>query len=100
MTGLPMLRTFLDHRKTSAGRAAFALFLASYLTGDYAAAAVHAAAITNQGYPLGSLARTLAADALGDRRSARAEFERLVAFNAAWREQPRTNWRSSCRRQQ
>jgi len=88
-TGLPMLRSFLDHRKISAGRAAFALFLASYFTGDDAAASVHAAAITNQGYPLGSLARALAAQRLGDTARARGEFEHLAAFSATWRDQPR-----------
>jgi tetratricopeptide (TPR) repeat protein len=87
--GLPMLQTFMEHRKGSSGRAVFALFLGNYLLGDYKAAKFYAHQVTSEGYPLVLLARTLAAQARGDQAKARTAYKRLTDFDAAWSEDPR-----------
>jgi TolB-like protein len=67
----------------------FYLFLGSYLRDDAAAAAFHAGQLTSDTFPLGLLARALVAGAAGEHDAARAAHDRLVAFNPAWRDDPR-----------
>jgi hypothetical protein len=67
----------------------FYLFLGSYLRDDTAAAAFHAGQLTSDTFPLGLLARALVAGVAGERDVARAALGRLVAFNPAWRDDPR-----------
>jgi TolB-like protein len=67
----------------------FYLFLGSYLKGDMAAAAHHAALSTTESFPLGLVARALVAAADGNREAARKSYDELVALRAAWRDKPR-----------
>jgi tetratricopeptide (TPR) repeat protein len=67
----------------------FYLFLGSYLRDDAEAAAFHAGQLTSDTFPLGLLARALVAGAAGEHDAARAALDRLVAFNPAWRDDPR-----------
>jgi len=86
--GLATLRSYVQFRVVTPGRLGFALFLGNHLTGNRSAAAFFAGQITNPTYPLGVLARTLAARAEGDAARARNEFARLVELNPAWRSDP------------
>lgn len=63
----------------------FYLFLGSYLRGDLQQAAYQASQITSDTYPLGWLARALAAHASNDAERARLALQRLAALRAAWR---------------
>jgi hypothetical protein len=62
----------------------FYLFLGHYLAGDLPAAAQNAGQITNDAYPLGLLARALAAAANGEHDKAIGALARLVALRPAW----------------
>jgi tetratricopeptide (TPR) repeat protein len=63
----------------------FYLFLGHYLQGDLPAAAQNASQIVGDAYPLGLLARALAAAANGERDKALDALARLVAVRPAWR---------------
>jgi len=67
----------------------FYLFLAHYLQGELPEATQNANQITSDVYPLGLLARGLAAAANGDRGKARDALDRLVALRPAWRDHTR-----------
>ena len=67
----------------------FFLFLGEYLRGDITSAIFHADQITNDSFPLGLLARALAAAAKADSEAATRALSRLVALNPAWRDDTR-----------
>jgi TolB-like protein len=67
----------------------FYLFLGLYMTGDMPGAAAQAAQLTGVTYPLGVVARILAAQATGDRDKARSLIDALVAAQPGWRDDPR-----------
>jgi TolB-like protein len=67
----------------------FFLFLGEYLRGDMTSAIFHADQITNDAFPLGLIARALAAAARGDSEAATRALSRLVALNPAWRDDTR-----------
>jgi TolB-like protein len=67
----------------------FYLFLGHYLQGDLPEATQNANQITGDIFPLGLLARALAAAANRDRVKARDTLARLVALRPAWREDTR-----------
>jgi TolB-like protein len=62
----------------------FYMFLGSYLRGDLANTIHHANQITNEDYPLGLVARALAAARAGDRERAARSLQRLVVVAPAW----------------
>jgi TolB-like protein len=63
----------------------FYLFLGHYLEGDLPAATQNANQMTNDAFPLGLLARALAAAANGEHDKALDALARLVALRPAWR---------------
>jgi tetratricopeptide (TPR) repeat protein len=63
----------------------FYLFLGEYLAGDLAAAAFNAGQITADDYPLGLVARAIAASRSGHAEEAHRAIERLIALAPAWR---------------
>jgi TolB-like protein/Tfp pilus assembly protein PilF len=67
----------------------FYLFLSLYLKGEMAEAAYEASQLTSNNYPLGLVARALAAAQIGDRDKALQLLERLVVVQPAWRDNPR-----------
>jgi TolB-like protein len=67
----------------------FFLFLGEYMRGDVSSAIFHADQITNDSFQLGLIARALAAVAKGDSDAATRALSRLVALNAAWRDDTR-----------
>ncbi len=62
----------------------FYMFLGSYLRGDLTNMVHHATQITSEDYPLGLVARALAAAAAGDRERASRSIERLKTVSPAW----------------
>jgi TolB-like protein len=87
--GMDMLTRAGDEAGVRPAVDQFFLFLGSYLRGDMAAAAFHAGQLTSDTFQLGLLARALVARAAGERASARAAHDRLVALNPQWRDDPR-----------
>jgi len=87
--GMDMLMRAGDEAGVRPAVDQFFLFLGSYLRGDKAAAAFHAAQLTRDTFQLGLLARALAAGAAGEREGARAALGRLFALNREWRDHPR-----------
>jgi thioredoxin-like negative regulator of GroEL len=81
----------LDHLPGDAGgvrqtRLEFALFLAAYLKGDIATAAIYADRLSsNKSFSLGHMARLLVAHKRGDKTLAHQAYERLVELAPAWR---------------
>ena len=71
----------------------FYLFLGHYLQGELPEATQNANQITGGAFPLGLLARALAAAANGDRDKARDALARLVALRPAWRDDTRSELR-------
>ena len=67
----------------------FYLFLGHYLEGDLAEATQYANQLTNDAFPLGLLARALAASANGEHDKALDALARLVALRPAWRSDTR-----------
>jgi tetratricopeptide (TPR) repeat protein len=63
----------------------FYLFLGCYLDGDMKEAAFHAEQITADDYPLGLVARAIAANATSNKDEARRLMARLTEANPAWR---------------
>jgi tetratricopeptide (TPR) repeat protein len=88
-TGVALIERFLDNRKAGSSRGDFALFLAAYLAGNDNVASFHAGQITNSRFPLGVLARALAAARGGDHADASRELDHLFALNAGWRDDTR-----------
>lgn len=66
----------------------FYLFVAAYLSSDRRLAAMHAAQIMPDRFPLGLAARALVALQGGKIESARDYFERLAAVQPGWRDDP------------
>ena len=87
--GAALIERFLDNRKAGSSRGDFALFLAAYLAGNDKVASFHASQITNSRFPLGVLARALAAERGGDHVGANRELDHLFALNAGWRDDTR-----------
>jgi hypothetical protein len=67
----------------------FCLFLGSYLRGDLTEADHQADQIAGEAFPLGLIARALAAAAAGEGERARQALARLVALLPGWRDDPR-----------
>ncbi len=67
----------------------FYLFLGEYLTGDLKQASFHAEQITTDSYPLGLVARAIAARRSGHPDEARRAIEQLIAVQPAWRNDAR-----------
>jgi tetratricopeptide (TPR) repeat protein len=67
----------------------FYLFLGEYLAGDLKQATFHAGQITADDYPLGLVARTIAARHGGQSDEARRAIDRLIAVQPAWRHEAR-----------
>ncbi|HEY3793093.1 MAG TPA: hypothetical protein VGM09_14765 [Bradyrhizobium sp.] len=67
----------------------FFLFLGEYMRGDVTSAIFHADQITNDSFPLGLIARALAAVARADSEGATRALSRLIALNPAWRDDTR-----------
>jgi TolB-like protein len=67
----------------------FYLFLGHYLEGDLPEATQNANQLTNDAFPLGLLARALAASANGEHDRALDALARLVALRPAWRSDTR-----------
>ena len=61
------------------------LFLGNYLAGDIQQAAFHAGQITTDDYPLGLVARAIAANRCGHGDEAHRLIDRLVDLRPAWR---------------
>lgn len=87
--GVALVERFLDNRQARSSRGDFALFLAAYLDGNDKVASFHAGQITNSRFPLGLLARALAAERDGEHARANRELDHLFALNAGWRDDPR-----------
>ena len=60
-------------------------FLGNYLAGDIREAAFQAGQITAEDYPLGLVARAIAANRTGNADQARRAIERLIEVQPAWR---------------
>src|SRR6202035_280120 len=67
----------------------FYLFLGEYLAGDLKQASVHAEQTTTDSYPLGLVARAIAARRSGHADEARRAIEQLIAVQPAWRNDAR-----------
>ena len=67
----------------------FYLFLGNYLTGDMKEAAFQAEQITADDYPLGLVAKAIAARAAGNKELARRTVQRLLGVQPAWRDDAR-----------
>jgi hypothetical protein len=67
----------------------FYLFLGNYLAGDLKEAAFQAGQITADDYPLGLVARAVAANRAGNPDQARRAVERLIEVQPAWRNDAR-----------
>jgi hypothetical protein len=87
--GVALVERFLDNRQARSSRGDFALFLAAYLDGNDKVASYHAGQITNSRFPLGLLARALAAERDGEHARASRELDHLFALKAGWRDDPR-----------
>ena len=82
--GMQMLRRANDFGTVRPSWHHFYMFLGSYLSGDLINAVYEATQITNADYPLGLMARVLAANMAGDRERAASEIKRLTALGADW----------------
>lgn len=65
------------------------IYLGAYLTGDKEVAERHGPFLKNDQFPLGLVARVVAAGLKGDHAAAHEAVAQLVAINPAWRENPR-----------
>jgi len=83
--GLEVLARAADEGTVRPSWYRFYLFLGHYLQNDAAGASLHAAQVPLDSYPLGLLARALAAILNGNTPQARAAFEQLAAVRPAWR---------------
>jgi TolB-like protein len=67
----------------------FYLFLGNYLTGDMKEAAFQAEQITADDYPLGLVAKAIAARSAGNKDLARRTVQHLLGIQPAWRDDAR-----------
>jgi tetratricopeptide (TPR) repeat protein len=87
--GMAMLRHAGDAGGIRPSWHHFYLFLGSYLGGDMKEAGFQADQITTDDYPLGLVARAIAANAAGNEEQARRAINRLVELQPAWRDDAR-----------
>ena len=87
--GMEMLNRAAEEGAVRASWYHFYLFLGSYLKGDIATAARHAALGNTESFPPGLVAKALVAASDGNREAARKSYDELVALRAAWRDKPR-----------
>jgi len=83
--GLPMVRRAAGTSSVLPSWHHYYLFLGNYLTGDLKDAAFHAEQITADDYPLGLVARAIAAKRTGHPDQARRAVDRLLEIQPAWR---------------
>jgi tetratricopeptide (TPR) repeat protein len=88
--GMAMLRRAGENGGVRPSWQNFYLFLGSYLGGDMKEAAFHAEQIIADDYPLGLVARAIAANTSGNKDQARRLLARLIDLNPAWRTDPRS----------
>ncbi|MBV8835844.1 MAG: hypothetical protein JO000_04850, partial [Alphaproteobacteria bacterium] len=87
--GLEVLGRAADEGSVRPSWYRFYLFLGHYLQKDVARASDYAAQVPPDAYPIGPLARTLAAILSEDAQRARSAFEALSVMRPAWRSQAR-----------
>src|SRR5581483_10046104 len=87
--GLAVLGRAADEGTVRPSWYRFYLFLGHYLQNDAAGASLHAGQIPVDSYPLGPLARALAAISNRNIPQARAAWEQLAAVRPAWRSHAR-----------
>ena len=82
--GMEMLRRANEFGTVRPSWQHFYMFLGSYLSGDLVNTVYEATQLTNADYPLGIMARALAANMAGDRERAAIEIKKLMALGADW----------------
>ncbi|HKC33914.1 MAG TPA: hypothetical protein VKC16_10660, partial [Xanthobacteraceae bacterium] len=87
--GMAMLRRSADSGSIHPSWHHFYLFLGNYLTGDMKEAAFQAEQITADDYPLGLVAKAIAARSAGNKDLARQTVQHLLEIQPAWRDQAR-----------
>ena len=87
--GMTMLRRAGDNGQVRQPLHHFFMFLGHYLGGDMQAAAFEAGQITEDGFPLGLVARAIAAFAAGKADQANRAISQLIAVQPGWRTDPR-----------
>ena len=87
--GMTILRRAGESGGVSPAWHHFYLFLGNYLAGDMKEAAFQAGQITADDYPLGLVARAVAANRAGNPDQARRAVERLIEVQPAWRNDAR-----------
>ncbi|HZE47073.1 MAG TPA: hypothetical protein VE087_09355, partial [Xanthobacteraceae bacterium] len=87
--GMAMLRRSTDSGSIHPSWHHFYLFLGNYLTGDMKEAAFQAEQITADDYPLGLVAKAIAARSAGNKDLARRTVQHLLEVQPAWRDQAR-----------
>ena len=87
--GMAMLRRSADSGSIHPSWHHFYLFLGNYLTGDMKEAAFQAEQITADDYPLGLVAKAIAARSAGNKDLARRTVQHLLEVQPAWRDQAR-----------
>jgi tetratricopeptide (TPR) repeat protein len=83
--GLPMVRRAGGNGSVLPNWHHYYLFLGNYLAGNLKEAAFHAEQITADDYPLGLVARAIAAKRAGKADQARRTLDRLLEVQPAWR---------------
>jgi tetratricopeptide (TPR) repeat protein len=83
--GLPMVRRAGGNGSVLPSWHHYYLFLGNYLAGNLKEAAFHAEQITADDYPLGLVARAIAAKRAGKADQARRTLDRLLEVQPAWR---------------
>jgi len=87
--GMAMLRRSTDSGSIHPSWHHFYLFLGNYLTGDMKEAAFQAEQITADDYPLGLVAKAIAARSAGNKDLARRTVQHLLGVQPAWRDDAR-----------
>jgi adenylate cyclase len=84
--GMEMLRQANEFGTVRPSWQHFYMFLGSYLSGDLIGSVYEATQITAADYPLGTIARVLAAAMAGDRERAAVEIKKLASLGPDWSE--------------
>jgi hypothetical protein len=87
--GMTMLRRARDFGTVYPSWQLIYLVIGSYLTGDMVEAARYASQIPTDNFPLGQVARALAAAGSGDPLAARQAIDSLVKAQPSWKHDPR-----------
>jgi TolB-like protein len=87
--GMAMLGRSADSGSIHPSWHHFYLFLGNYLTGDMKEAAFQAEQITADDYPLGLVAKAIAARSAGNKDLARRTVQHLIGIQPAWRNDAR-----------